>query len=102
MIFGKSFEWSESKERENIRKHGIYFEDAELVFDDPYCLKKYDHKHSLSEDRYQILGRVGRLLFVVYTVRENKRIRIISARLATKRERKIYGQADNIEITGWR
>ncbi|GBR73216.1 toxin BrnT [Candidatus Termititenax aidoneus] len=103
MIFNRSFEWAESKERENIRKHGVYFKDAGLVFDDPYCLKRYDCKHSLSENRYQLLGRVGRMLFVVYTLRKNKWIRIISARLATKKERKIYyGQTDKIEITGWR
>jgi uncharacterized DUF497 family protein len=103
MIFGKSFEWPESKERENIKKHGIYFEDAGLVFNDPYCLKRYDCKHSLSEDRYQLLGKVGRLLFVVYTVRENKRIRIISARLATKKERSIYdGQNGIFGVKAWR
>ena len=102
MIFGKSFEWSENKERENIRKHKICFADAALVFNDPACLKKSDYKHSLNEDRYQILGRVDRILFVVYALRENERVRLISARLATKAERRIYYGNGIFNFKAWR
>jgi uncharacterized DUF497 family protein len=101
MIFGKSFEWSESKERENIRKHRIDFEKAKLVFADPYKLKKYDVEHSVNEARWRVLGRVGRVLLVIYTER-GKQVRIISARLATKKERSIYdGQNGIFGIKTW-
>ncbi|MDR1998163.1 MAG: BrnT family toxin [Candidatus Margulisbacteria bacterium] len=102
MILGKRFEWDEAKEIANIRRHQVYFEDARLVFNDPFLLIKYDRAHSLEENRYQVLGKIGKLLFVVFTERE-KRIRIISARLATKKEKEIYyGQNSKIDTAGWR
>jgi uncharacterized DUF497 family protein len=101
MIFGKSFEWAENKEKENIQKHRVDFEKAKFVFADPYRLKKYDAEHSFDEVRWKTLGRAGKILLVVYTER-GKRVRIISARLATKKERMIYyGQDSGFEIKGW-
>lgn len=59
------------------------------MFDDPYYIEMYDFEHSLEEDRYIAIGKVGDVLFVVFTERKET-IRIISARLATPIERRIY------------
>ena len=83
------YEWDSDKEVENIRKHGIDFDTAILVFEDDFCLERYDAAHSETEDRYNIIGMVHDVLFVVYTER-GSRTRIISARLATNEERKQY------------
>ena len=73
----------------NRKKHGIDFRDAALLFNDENYLKFYDAEHSDDEDRYNIIGKVGEILFVVYTERKT-RIRIISARIATPQERRWY------------
>ncbi len=88
---GLAFEWDDGKARLNVRKHGVSFEEASTVFADPLTLTIYDPLHSDEEDRYVALGesRPGRLLVVVFTDRQ-ERIRIISARVATRRERKDY------------
>ena len=83
------FEWDDEKNAENIRKHGIDFDDAILVFNDRYYVEFYDAAHSIDEDRYNVIGMVDDVLFVVYTERK-QRIRIISARLATPMERRLY------------
>ena len=83
------FEWDEEKNAANIKKHGIDFEDAILVFNDEYYVEFYDDAHSIDEDRYNVIGMVDDVLFVVYTERK-QRIRIISARLATPTERRLY------------
>lgn len=83
------FEWDEEKERLNIKKHGISFTMAAKVFLDAGRIEIYDEAHSIDEDRYITIGWVGDVLFVVYTERTS-RIRLISARLATARERRIY------------
>lgn len=83
------FEWDEEKERINIQKHGISFEAAVKVFLDQERIEIYDEEHSIDEDRYITIGMAGDVLFVVYTERVPK-IRLISARLATARERKVY------------
>lgn len=77
------------KNRINREKHGISFETASYVFQDEYYIEMYDFEHSIEEDRYIAIGRVGELLFVVFTERGEK-IRLISARLATERERRLY------------
>ncbi|MBQ6341518.1 MAG: BrnT family toxin [Anaerolineaceae bacterium] len=82
-------EWDDNKNRINIRKHGISFETAALVFADEERIEYYDKLHSLDEDRYIVLGCVQGILYVVYTMRDEA-ARIISARMATSRERKIY------------
>lgn len=83
------FEWDEEKNRINKRKHGIDFNTALHVFDDEDRIEIYDIEHSLGEDRYNTIGCVHDILFVVYTERKDK-IRIISARLASATERRLY------------
>ena len=85
----QNFEWDEEKEKLNIKKHGISFSTAALVFDDEDRIEIYDAIHSLEEDRYITIGSVGKILFVVYTNRDSS-IRLISARLANERERRLY------------
>ena len=90
------FEWDETKARSNARKHGVRFEDAMLVFADPYALVEQDRMEG-GEFRWQTLGLAGGvvLLLVAHTVRseqEDEIIRIISARKAVRKERKRYDE----------
>ena len=91
------FEWDEAKSALNVRRHGIRFETAVLVFDDPFSLTLRDLLHD-EEERFITLGTLGPgvILFVVHTVFEESGeevIRLISARRATSRERKSYETA---------
>ncbi len=90
---GYDFEWSPEKSASNRKKHGVTFEEATTAFADPRSLNQFDPDHSVDEDRYILLGRsqFGRILVVSYTDRP-PRTRIISARLATRRERNQYEQ----------
>lgn len=90
-IFG-SFEWDEDKERLNIQKHGLSFTEILPIFDDPMFAEKIDLEHStLKETRYIGIGKINGIVVIVscYTQRA-KRIRIINARISTKREEKLY------------
>ncbi len=87
------FEWDERKNKRNIEKHGIDFDTAMMIFNDENRIEIYDMEHSQDEDRYNTIGLVHDVLFVVYTERKEK-VRIISARLATPRERSIYYDQD--------
>ena len=82
-------EWDNNKNEQNIRKHGISFETAALVFADEERIEYYDKLHSQDEDRYVVLGCVQGILYVVYTMRKEA-ARLISARMATATERRIY------------
>ena len=82
-------EWDEMKNQLNRKKHGIDFETAMLVFNDLQRIEIYDEEHSITEDRYNTIGLVEDVLFVVYTERKDN-IRLISARVATPKERSIY------------
>ena len=84
-----TFEWDEGKNLINKRKHGISFETAAYVFQDENYIEMYDFEHSTEEDRYIAIGRVGEVLFVVFTERKEN-IRLISARLAAEAERRLY------------
>jgi len=89
------FEWDTNKEKINIQKHGVTFEQASYVFADPYALNEYDDQHSELEDRWFLLGKSlnEMVLVVIHTFRDNDGIefvRIISARKATKREKQAY------------
>jgi uncharacterized DUF497 family protein len=92
-----SFEWDPKKAASNLRKHGVRFERAASVFQDPEALSLYDSKHDLEEDRWITLGldSQGTLLVVCHTWRETEagetRCRMISARKATKSEARQYG-----------
>lgn len=82
-------EWDTNKNDVNIKKHHISFETAARVFLDENRLDYYDIVHSMNEDRYITIGLVEEVIVVVYTLRKT-RIRIISARLATRKERELY------------
>jgi len=84
-----SFEWDEAKDRINFAKHGIHFKTAAKVFLDPNRLVREDTEHP-EELRYDILGKVGKILFVVCAFRDQDTIRLISARIATKAEKERY------------
>ena len=88
------FEWDEDKNTINKQKHKISFETAIHVFDDLDHIEIYDFEHSSYEDRYIAIGRVGDILFVVFTER-GENIRMISARLATEAERRLYYGEEN-------
>lgn len=93
-IEGYNFEWDDEKYKINIKKHGIYFEDAARVFLDKNAIYYYDELHSDYEDRIKIIGMVENVLTVIYTERGDVN-RIISARPADKYERNdYYGQFD--------
>jgi uncharacterized protein len=85
------FEDDPAKAAENLRKHKVSFEEAASVFGDPMAYTFADPDHSIGEERWLLFGlsRRGRILAVIYTHRRG-RFRIISARLATRHERKIY------------
>jgi uncharacterized protein len=85
------FDWDENKAVNNLSKHGVSFEEAKTVFDDPLYVDFYDPAHSEEEDRYLIVGESSqrRLLIASYTERGNL-IRLISAREVTRTERKVY------------
>ena len=87
-----TFEWDEEKNKINKRIHdGISFEYAARVFLDAKRIELLDEKHSDEwEERYNVIGYVEKVLFVVYTGRGDDNIRIISARRATSKEEAIY------------
>ncbi len=89
-----SFDWNPSKARRNLAKHGVAFEEAATIFDDPLYIDFFDPEHSEVEQRYIRVGCSNRkrILVVAYTEREG-RIRIISARRATRHERQAYEEA---------
>ena len=86
-----NFEWDPAKERKNIHKHEVSFEEASSIFDDPIFITLIDEEHSTDEERYITIGlsNKNRLLLVAHTERAGC-IRIISARKATKNEEKFY------------
>jgi uncharacterized DUF497 family protein len=91
-----TFEWDEEKARANLEKHGVSFDEAQTVFDDPLYIDFYDPEHSYEEHRYIILGesRQGRLLLVSYTERGGV-TRLISSRETTPAERRDYEEGRN-------
>ena len=95
-------EWDEEKNILNMQEHNLSFEAAQYVFTDPDRLERYDRSEGNTggEERWQTLGMIEKVLFVVYTERgENKRI--ISARLAEKHERRSYNGHYKIDGKGW-
>jgi uncharacterized DUF497 family protein len=90
------FEWDEAKNRENLRKHRVSFEEAQTVFLDENAIRFFDPDHSADEDRFLMLGISFRLrvLVVCHCFRVNDAvIRIISARKANKAEETDYWNA---------
>ena len=88
------FEWDPEKAEKNVSKHNVDFNEASSVFEDPMFITFLDEEHSFDEERYITIGlsNKGRLLLVAHSER-NDRIRIISARIATKNEEKFYQEA---------
>ena len=89
------FAWDKVKATENIHKHGVSFEEASTVFADENARLKHDPDHSRGEDRFILLGFSAklRMLVVCHVYQEAKEvIRLISARKATRNERKQYGR----------
>ena len=89
-----NFQWDENKARTNLAKHGVGFAEAATVFGDPLSLTIPDPAHSHNEDRFVILGTShnGKLLVVVPTER-GESIRLISARRASRQERKNFEES---------
>jgi uncharacterized DUF497 family protein len=91
----KVFIWSEQKNQENIKKHGLSFQEAVLVFLDPYFIIRYDEAHStLEESRWKGIGVIGNdlLLSVIFVEVKGNEIRLISAREASKKEKENYSE----------
>jgi uncharacterized DUF497 family protein len=94
------FEWDPAKAESNARKHHVRFMLAITVFDDPYALIAPDPKHSTAEAREWIIGESDKgVLVVVFTKRLNGQVyRIISARRANRRERKLYEEFKKLSL----
>lgn len=89
------FTWDKEKEKINLQKHAVSFEEAAYVFSDPFALSIYDQEHATEEDRWILMGKSFNniLLVVVHTIKNDENIeivRIISARKATKKEQQYY------------
>jgi len=89
------FEWNPNKAELNFKKHGVSFQEAATTFNDPLSVTFPDPDHSIGESRYVMIGisRFGQILVVAHTDREDK-IRIITARKATRQERKFYEEGN--------
>jgi len=92
------FEWDDVKAKANLRKHKVGFDEASTVFRDSFAKIFHDEEHSAEETREIIVGQsiLSRLVVVSFTERGRNRIRIISARVATKNERKAYEENQNL------
>lgn len=87
------FEWDKNKNEINKKKHGLSFEEAREVFGDENAILFDDPDHSLDEDRFLIIGSIksSKICIVSHCYRDNDNvIRLISAREATKNEKRIY------------
>ena len=88
------FEWDPAKADENFKKHAVTFNEAASVFGDPLSVTFYDPDHSMNEHRFITIGASnrGRPIMIAHTERGDS-IRIISARTATRHERRFYEEA---------
>jgi uncharacterized DUF497 family protein len=86
-----TFEWDDAKAHANLQKHGISFEEAASAFGDPLSVTIDDPDHSADEARFLLLGatHIGQVVVVAHTERQDN-IRIISARRATRQEKRDY------------
>lgn len=98
MAIHYNFEWNPGKEKENLYKHNVAFDEAATVFKDSGANSLFDADHSNTEERWITIGlsEKGRLLIVIHTYQEESddtvSIRIISSRKATRKEKKRYGE----------
>ena len=90
-----TFSWSKEKNRENIKKHGLSFQEAVLVFLDPYLIIRHDEAHStMDETRWKGFGVLNNdlLLAIIFSEEKENVVRLISAREATKKEKEDYSE----------
>jgi uncharacterized DUF497 family protein len=85
-----AFEWDETKAADKYAKHGVSFELATTVFKDPFAIERLDDREDYGEDRFILIGTMEGVVFTVVYTERNGRIRIISARRATKHEQDDY------------
>jgi hypothetical protein len=92
------FEWDDDKAKTSLKKHNVGFDEASTVFTDPFAKIFHDEGHSDQENREILVGHstLNRLLLVSFTERGRDLVRIISARIATKKERKAYEENKDI------
>jgi uncharacterized DUF497 family protein len=94
-----NFTWDKRKNKANVKKHGVSFEQAVLVFDDEMLWDRYDTGHSANEDRHILIGNAdGRILCVVTTEIDQDTTRIISARNTSKQEKEDYYGNGNLHF----
>jgi len=84
------FEWDDSKAADNLRNHGVSFAQAALAFRDPFAVEWIDLREAYGKERIVLLGLTGNHVLSVVYVERAERIRIISARRATKNEQDYY------------
>ena len=84
------FEWDEKKACSNLAKHKLDFADAIRIFLDPFKIEIIDDRQDYQEKRLKIIGQVDGLTLVVVYTKRGKKFRLISARLANKKEKKTY------------
>jgi len=91
-----AFEWDEVKAKNNLKKHRVRFEEGKTIFNDPFLFTFPDNEHSNDEERFINIGlsAAGRVLVLTHTERQDK-IRIISCRKATARERRFYEEGNH-------
>jgi len=95
------FEWDTKKAKANLRKHKVSFEEAKTIFNDPRLITFSDEEHSEAEERFISIGMsaTNRVLLAVHTEREETEdlliIRIISCRIATASERRVYEKGED-------
>jgi uncharacterized DUF497 family protein len=95
-----TFSWTPEKEAVNIQKHHLSFSTAKFVFNDAERKERLDRKHSDNEDRWQTLGIIDDVVFVVYTER-GEDCHLISARKANENERRVYYGTYKRNFDGW-
>ena len=94
----KTFSWSNDKNRENVKKHGLSFQEAAPVFLDPYLIIRHDETHStMNETRWKGIGVLNNelLLAVIFTEESENVVRLISAREASRKEKEHYRENIN-------
>lgn len=104
MYYIMTFTWDENKDALNYNNHGIHLYTAAYIFNDPYRIERPDvsANNNTLENRWQSIGKIDEILFVAYEERIGDEIHLISARIATAKERRIYNGYKNDDIEPWR